>query len=135
MREAIRLSCSKMQENRAGPFGVVVVHEEKIIARGWNQVTSRNDPPAHVEIVAIRIATRKLKTFRPDGCELYTSCEPCPMCLAAIYWARIKFDDGSNSREMVRPLANRKIPTQQLMRGEAIKAFQAWEAKPDKLRY
>jgi guanine deaminase len=150
MREAIRLSCSKMQGNRGGPFGAVVVREEKIIARGWNQVTSRNDPTAHAEIVAIRAASRKLQTFRLEGCELYTSCEPCPMCLAAIYWARIKkviyansrrdaarikFDDENISREMARPLANRKIPMQQLMRREAIKAFQVWEAKPDKVSY
>src|SRR5580700_8658855 len=90
MREAIRLARAKMRANSGGPFGAVIVHDGKIIARGWNRVTSTNDPTAHAEVTAIRGACRKLKTFELKGCELYTSCEPCPMCLAAIYWARIK---------------------------------------------
>src|SRR5476651_1509863 len=89
MREAIRLSLSKMRGNHGGPFGAVVVRKGKIIGRGWNRVTSANDPTAHAEVTAIRDACRRLKTFRLDDCEIYTSCEPCPMCLAAIYWARL----------------------------------------------
>ena len=150
MREAIRLSFSKMSANYGGPFGAVIVHEKKIVARGWNQVTSQNDPTAHAEIMAIRAACRKLKTFRLDECELYTSCEPCPMCLAAIYWARlrkiyygntrrdaarIKFDDELISRELVKPRSRRKIPMQPMLRTEALKAFEAWELKSDKMIY
>jgi guanine deaminase len=150
MREAIQLSFSKMRANCGGPFGAVIVHEKKIIARGWNQVTSQNDPTAHAEIMAIRAACRKLKTFWLDECELYTSCEPCPMCLAAIYWARlrkiyygntrrdaarIKFDDELISRELVKPRSRRKIPMQPMLRTEALKAFEAWELKSDKMIY
>jgi tRNA(Arg) A34 adenosine deaminase TadA len=150
MREAIRLSFLKMRSNRGGPFGAVVVHEKKIIARGWNQVTSQNDPTAHAEIMAIRAACRKLKTFRLDECEIYTSCEPCPMCLAAIYWARlrkiyygnarrdaarIKFDDEMINRELAKPRSRRKIPLKQVLRKEAIRVFDAWELKGDKMVY
>ncbi len=98
MREAIRLSRSKMRAGCGGPFGAVVVRRGKIIARGWNQVTSANDPTAHAEVSAIREACRKLETFQLDDCELYTSCEPCPMCLAAIYWARLKHVYYANTR-------------------------------------
>src|SRR6267154_5561934 len=108
MREAIRLSLSKMRGNHGGPFGAIVVRKNKIIGRGWNRVTSTNDPTAHAEISAIRDACRKLKTFQLDDCELYTSCEPCPMCLSARYWARLK---------------------------EALAAFVEWEKKADKVRY
>ena len=90
MREAIRLSLAKMRANHGGPFGAVVVRRGQIVGRGWNQVTSTNDPTAHAEMVAIRDACRRLKTFQLDECELYTSCEPCPMCLSAIYWARLQ---------------------------------------------
>ena len=150
MRAAIRLSLSKMRANCGGPFGAVVVREGKIIARGWNRVTSANDPTAHAEVTAIRAACNRLKTFRLDGCELYTSCEPCPMCLAAIYWARFKkvyyantrkdaaqiqFDDDWIYREMARPVSRRKIPMRQLLRPEALKAFAEWQAKTDKIRY
>src|SRR5580704_17290234 len=99
MREAIRLARAKMRANRGGPFGAVVVHQGKIIARGWNRVTSANDPTAHAEVTAIRAACRKLKTFQLQDCELYTSCEPCPMCLAAIYWARLQRVFYANSRQ------------------------------------
>jgi len=124
MREAIRLSLEKSQENCGGPFGAVVVREGEIIGRGWNQVTSKNDPTAHAEVMAIRAACKKLNTFQLDDCELYASCEPCPMCLSAIYWARIrrvfyantrrdaariKFDDDLIYREISRPMARRKI--------------------------
>jgi tRNA(Arg) A34 adenosine deaminase TadA len=150
MRAAIWLSLAKMRANCGGPFGAVVVREGKIIARGWNQVTSANDPTAHAEVTAIRAACKKLKTFRLDGCALYTSCEPCPMCLAAIYWARLKmvyyantrkdaariqFDDDLIYREVARPVSRRKIPMRQLLRSEALKVFAEWQAKAGKIRY
>jgi tRNA(Arg) A34 adenosine deaminase TadA len=150
MREAIRLSLRKMRSNHGGPFGAVVVRRGKIIGRGWNRVTSANDPTAHAEVMAIREACRRLKTFRLDDCELYASCEPCPMCLAAGYWARLRkiyyantrrdaaalgFDDDFLYREMTRLPARRKIPMQRLLRGEALKVFAAWKTKPDKIRY
>jgi len=150
MREAIRLSLQKMRRNHGGPFGAVVVRRGKIVGRGWNRVTSTNDPTAHAEVVAIREACRRLKTFQLDDCELYTSCEPCPMCLAAIYWARFKkvgyantrrdaarigFDDDFLYREVAKPVKRRKLPMKQLLRVEALKVFAEWEAKPDKIRY
>ncbi len=150
MREAIRLSIAKMRGNCGGPFGAVVVRKGRIVGRGWNCVTSANDPTAHAEILAIRDACKKLKSFRLGDCELYASCEPCPMCLAAIYWARIKkvfyagtrkdaartgFDDNLIYRELARPVASRKIPMKQLLRGEALKVFKEWRDKPDKVRY
>jgi guanine deaminase len=150
MRAAIRLSLAKMCENCGGPFGAIVVRKNKIVGRGWNRVTSAKDPTAHAEISAIRDACKKLKTFRLDDCELYTSCEPCPMCLAAIYWARlrkiyyagtrrdaakIKFADDLIYREMSRPISRRRIRMQQLLRAEALEAFAGWKNKPDKIRY
>jgi guanine deaminase len=150
MREAIRLSFQKMRGNHGGPFGAVVIRRGKIIGRGWNRVTSTNDPTAHAEIIAIREACRRLKTFRLDDCELYASCEPCPMCLAAIYWSRlgkiyfantrrdaaaIGFDDDSIYREVSRPVSRRKIPMQQLLHNDALKVFAEWKKKPDKIRY
>jgi tRNA(Arg) A34 adenosine deaminase TadA len=140
----------KDARNCGGPFGAVVVQKGKIIGRGWNCVTSANDPTAHAEISAIREACKKLKTFRLDDCELYASCEPCPMCLAAIYWARFKtiyyantrkdaaaiqFDDDLIYREVALPVSRRKIPMKQLMRDEALKVFAEWKSKPDKVRY
>ena len=150
MRAAIRLSLAKMRENCGGPFGAVVVQNGKIVGRGWNRVTSTNDPTAHAEVSAIRAACKKLKTFQLDDCELYTNCEPCPMCLAAIYWARlekiyyantrkdaarIQFDDDFIYREVAKPVARREIPMQQLLRPEALKVFAEWKNKPDKIRY
>ena len=150
MREAIRLSLEKMQQGAGGPFGAVVVHKGQIIARGWNKVTSANDPTAHAEVVAIRAACRKLATFQLDDCELYTSCEPCPMCLAAIYWARLRrvyfgntrqeaarvgFDDEFLYHEVARPIKGRRLPMVQVLHDEAATAFRAWEAKPDKVTY
>lgn len=150
MWAAIRLSLQKMRENRGGPFGAVIVRKGKVVSRGWNQVTSLNDPTAHAEIVAIRRACKKLKTFQLDDCELYTSCEPCPMCLGAIYWSRlskvyyantrkdaaaIQFDDAFLYREITRPLSRRKIPMTQLLRKEALKAFAEWRKKTDKIAY
>ena len=150
MREAIRLSLQKMRGNHGGPFGAVVVRRGKIVGRGWNQVTSANDPTAHAEVIAIRDACRRLKTFQLDDCELYASCEPCPMCLSAIYWARFKkvyyantrqdaarigFDDDFIYHEMARPVARRKIPMTRLLRDKAQKVFEKWKNKPDKIRY
>jgi guanine deaminase len=150
MREAIRLSIQMMRRGNGGPFGAVVVRKGKIISRGFNQVTSTNDPTAHAEIVAIREACKRLKTFQLDDCDLYTSCEPCPMCLSAIYWARfrkvyyantrqdaaaIDFDDDFIYREVALPLSKRKRKLKQLLRKEALVAFEEWEQKPDKIRY
>ena len=150
MREAIRLSIQMMRRNRGGPFGAVVVKAGKIVGRGWNQVTSSRDPTAHAEIVAIRAACQRLKTFQLDECDLYTSCEPCPMCLAAIYWARVRrvfygntrkdaariaFDDDFIYREVALPLHRRTLVMKQLLHKEALKAFAEWEQKADKVLY
>ena len=139
-----------MRRGQGGPFGAVVVRDGKIVGRGWNQVTSANDPTAHAEIVAIREACRRLKTFQLDDCELYTSCEPCPMCLSAIYWARLRaciygntrkdaakidFDDDFIYREVALPIRKRKLRMKQLLRKEALAAFAEWERKPDKIPY
>ncbi len=150
MKEAIELSRKNIREGKGGPFGTVVVKDSTIIARGTNLVTSTNDPTAHAEIVAIREACRILRSFQLDGCTIYTSCEPCPMCLGAMYWARPKaiyfantrndaaavgFDDRFLYDELPRVVSERKIPMIQLMRDEAIIAFQEWEQLEHKVRY
>jgi guanine deaminase len=150
MREAIRLSREGMRQGLGGPFGAVVVREGKIVGRGRNEVTSTYDPTAHGEIVAIRDAGRNLKSFDLSECSIYTSCEPCPMCLCAIYWARIgkilyanscadaaefRFDDGSFYQELSRPPEARAIPMAQLLRDEAYPVFQEWLAKGDRVPY
>ena len=150
MREAIRLSLRKMRRGQGGPFGAVVVRGGRIVGRGFNLVTSANDPTAHAEIVAIRAACRRLKTFQLADCELYSSCEPCPMCLAAIYWARLRavyyantrrdaarigFDDVFLYRQLSLPPARRKLPMKQVLRSEALEAFAEWSAKADKVPY
>ena len=150
MREAIRLSIQMMRRGKGGPFGAVVVKGNRVVGRGCNQVTSANDPTAHAEIVAIRQACQRLKTFQLDECDLYTSCEPCPMCLSAIYWARIRivfygntrkdaakiaFDDDFIYREVALPLGRRKLPMKQLLRPEALRAFAEWDQKTDKVPY
>ena len=150
MRAAIRLSLAKMRANCGGPFGAIVVRNGKVVGRGWNQVTSTNDPTAHAEVTAIRAACRRLKTFLLDDCELYTSCEPCPMCLSAIYWARFKkvyyantrkdaakiqFDDDLIYREVAKPISKRIIPMKPMLRPEALKVFAEWKIKADKIRY
>jgi len=150
MREAIRLSIDMMRCGKGGPFGAVVVKGNKIVGRGSNQVTSDNDPTAHAEIVAIRDACKRLKTFQLDDCDLYTSCEPCPMCLSAMYWARLRgvfygntrkdaakiaFDDDFIYREVALPIRKRKLIMKQLLRGEALRAFVEWEHKTDKIPY
>ncbi len=150
MWEAIRLSQKNIREGKGGPFACVIVKEGKIVARGTNLVTSTNDPTAHAEVVAIREACKELGTFQLSGCEVYTTCEPCPMCLGAIYWARpdriyfansredaakVGFDDLFLYEEIPRKISERKIPTQQLMREEALAAFHEWEQKQDKTHY
>ena len=150
MREAIRLSIQMMRRGQGGPFGAVVVRRGKIVGRGSNQVTSTNDPTAHAEIVAIRAACKRLKTFQLDDCDLYTSCEPCPMCLSAIYWARlghvfygntrqdaarIAFDDDLIYREVALPIGKRTLKMKQLLHDEALAAFVEWQQKTDKVLY
>jgi len=150
MREAIRLSVQMMRRGRGGPFGAVVVRDGRIVGRGHNQVTSANDPTAHAEIVAIREACQRLKTFQLNDCDLYTSCEPCPMCLSAIYWARLRnvfygntrqdaarinFDDDFIYREVALPIAKRQRKLKQLLRKEALVALTEWEQKADKVLY
>jgi tRNA(Arg) A34 adenosine deaminase TadA len=149
MHAAIRLAIGSVRRN-GGPFGAVIVCNGRIVGRGANRVTARNDPTAHAEIVAIREACRRLRTFHLNGCELYASCEPCPMCLAAAYWARIKrvfyagtrkdaaeagFDDDAIYHELAQPPGTRTLEMRQLMRDEALKAFVEWKEKPDKTRY
>ena len=150
MKKAIRISVANVEKQTGGPFGAVVVKDGKIIARGANQVTASNDPTAHAEVVAIRKACKALKTFQLTGCEIYTSCEPCPMCLGAIYWARpdklyyanskedaaaIQFDDQFIYEEIARPIEERKLFTKQILREKALEAFEKWKASPNKIEY
>lgn len=150
MQEAIKCSLFGMSNNAGGPFGAVIVKDGEIIAKGWNKVTSTNDPTAHAEVTAIREACKKLNTFDLSGCDLYTSCEPCPMCLSAIYWARIgkiyyantrkdaadiNFDDDFIYKEIPLALDERAIPMEQIERDEAIKVFEEWTKKQDKKAY
>jgi tRNA(Arg) A34 adenosine deaminase TadA len=150
MRHAIRLSAEHMRDGAGGPFGAVIVKDGKVVAEGWNRVTSDNDPTAHAEVSAIREACATLGTFSLAGCDIYTSCEPCPMCLAAIYWARldriffaneradaaaIGFDDDFIYCEVPKPVAQRTIPTVRLVLPEAAAVFAEWQAKPDKIEY
>ena len=149
MKRAIELSIENVSKN-GGPFGCVIVKDGKIVSEGSNKVTSSNDPTAHGEIVAIREACRKLNNFSLSGTELYSSCEPCPMCLSAIYWARIDkiyyantrkdaqkidFDDSLIYSEFQKNINKRKIPMIQMMRDEALKAFELWNKKLDKVKY
>ncbi len=150
MQRAIALADQGMQKGAGGPFGAVIVKDGKIIAEASNQVTSTNDPTAHAEIGAIRVACQKLGSFQLDGCILYTSCEPCPMCLGAIYWSRfaqvfyaatqqdaaaIGFDDQFIYDEIAKPMENRKIPFKQTERGAAVDVFNKWNAKGDRIDY
>ncbi|MDX2102651.1 MAG: nucleoside deaminase [Alphaproteobacteria bacterium] len=150
MRRAIALSRTHMAAGDGGPFGAVIVLDGAIVGEGWNQVTSTNDPTAHAEVVAIREACRRLGRFSLEGATLYTSCEPCPMCLSATYWARISrihygntaadaaaigFDDAFLYREVALPLTARSVPTTQLLGSEAKAVFHEWDAKPDKVPY
>ena len=150
MARAIQLSIENVRSGRGGPFGAVVVRDDAIIGEAANQVTSTNDPTAHAEVLAIRAACKRLDSFELEGCEIYTSCEPCPMCLGAIYWARLSriyfgnldadaskigFDDSLIYREIAQPHSQRKIPMIQMMREQALGAFRAWENKSDKIDY
>jgi guanine deaminase len=150
MARTIELSIENVRSGRGGPFAAVVVKDGRIVAEGVNCVTSRNDPTAHAEVVAIREACKRLDNFELDGCELYTSCEPCPMCLGAIYWARparvyfgntardaskAGFDDSFIYQEIARPYSLRKIPMIPLMRTEALEALRVWDEKRDKIPY
>jgi guanine deaminase len=150
MSRAIELAIANVSSQQGGPFGAVVVKDDKIIAEAANCVTSTNDPTAHAEIVAIRKACARLGQFELPGCEIYTSCEPCPMCLGAIYWARparvyygstaadaahAGFDDSLIYSEIPQPHSERKIPMIQIMPDEALAAFRAWERQPNKLPY
>ena len=150
MRRAIELSIENVRSGKGGPFAALVVKDGEILATGANLVTSACDPTAHAEMVAIREACRKLSEFQLAGCEIYTTCEPCPMCLGAIYWARpakvyfgntasdaaaIGFDDSFIYQQLRVSLAERTIPMVQLMHEEALSAFQEWERKSDRIRY
>jgi guanine deaminase len=150
MDEAISLARASVHQHNGGPFGAVIVCQNTIVGRGWNQVTRSFDPTAHAEIMAIREACRNLQRFDLRGCDIYTSCEPCPMCLAAIYWARIDrifygctrtdacaigFDDDFIYKEIANEIAARAVPMIQLSRDSAQRVFQDWEAKPDKIPY
>lgn len=150
IREAIKYSAYAMRKNLGGPFGAVIVKDNKIISRGYNSVTSSNNPTAHAEMMAIQKACKKLKTFDLSGCEIYTSCEPCPMCLSAIYWAhldkmyfantrrdaaKIDFDDEFLYKEIALPIEKRKLKIEKLKDPEAIKIFNEWKLKEDKIKY
>jgi guanine deaminase len=150
MEEAIGLAISNVQKRGGGPFGAVVVKGGKIISRGYNQVTATNDPTAHAEVVAIREACKVLGSFQLDDCEIYTSCEPCPMCLGAIYWARPKsvyfactkkdaaaigFDDDFIYSEIAKPLDQRTLKFIPIHREEGLEAFKAWTGKEGKIEY
>ena len=150
MRRAIELSRLNVTQSRGGPFGAVVVYKGEIVGEGTNLVTYNNDPTAHAEVCAIRAACQKLGTFNLSGASIYTSCEPCPMCLAAIYWARVDkvfyantredaakilFDDALIYDEISRPIDDRKIIFSQLLRDEAIKSFELWDKSESKVKY
>jgi len=150
MTEAVNAALKGMNNNEGGPFGCIVVKDDQIVGRGNNKVTSTNDPTAHAEVNAIRDACKNLDSFQLDGCEIYTSCEPCPMCLGAIYWARpdkvyygsnqsdaanIGFDDAFIYKEIPLPYSERSIPFEQLAREIALEPFQEWAKKEDKTEY
>jgi guanine deaminase len=150
MARAIQLSLENVLSGAGGPFGAVIVQDGRIVAEGVNRVTATKDPTAHAEVGAIREACAKLGVFELTGCEIYTSCEPCPMCLGAIYWARlarvyfgnlaadaakIGFDDSLIYRELSQALAGRSIPMIPMMREQALTAFRAWQEQPNKTPY
>lgn len=150
MRQAIALSREKMRERAGGPFAAIVVRDGRVVGRGWNRVTSMNDPTAHAEVSAIRDACETLGDYSLDGAVIYTTCEPCPMCLAAIYWARISglyyanttadaarigFDDEFLYRELALPAAERSLLAERLLGEEAREVFAEWDAMEDKELY
>ncbi len=150
IERAVAISGERMRGGHGGPFGAVIVRDGVVVAEGYNRVTSSNDPTAHAEVVAIRTACENLGTFSLSGCVIYTSCEPCPMCLAAIYWARldhiyytntredaarIGFDDAALYDEIARPIGQRSIPMTRLPSSQAADIFREWEDKEDKVPY
>ena len=150
LREAIHLSRDRMEAGEGGPFGAVIVKDGKVIGRGWNRVTSANDPTAHAEIEAIREACSHLGSFSLAGCDIYASCEPCPMCLSAIYWARLDtlyfaasrtdaaeagFDDALLYQELIKPVFGRNLASEQHLKDEAKRILDAWKNKADKIAY
>ncbi len=150
MRRAIELAREGMDSNCGGPFGAVVVKDGRVVGEGSNQVTSTNDPTAHAEVVAIREACRNLNSFQLEGCLIFSSCEPCPMCLGAIYWARPEkifigcdrvdaadagFDDAFIYEEINKPFDERQVPTEIMLRDEALRVFAAWKTKTEKIEY
>ena len=150
MRRAIELSEIHMKKAQGGPFGAVIVKDEKIIAEGWNQVLATKNPIAHAEIMAIQKASQILQSFHLNDCEIYSSCFPCPMCLGAIYWSRIRkiyfaatsmdahsigFSDDELYKELKLPKEAKKVSCEQVLHKEALKVFKAWENKPDKILY
>lgn len=150
MLRAVRLSAEQMRAGAGGPFGALIVRDGQVIAEGWNRVTSANDPTAHAEVSAIRAACAALGTFSLAGCEIFTSCEPCPMCLAAIYWARldrityantregaaaIGFDDSLIYDEVAKAIGARTIPAVRMDLPEAAAVFEEWDVNPDKVAY
>lgn len=150
MRMAVKLSVQNVSECNGGPFGAVIVKDGKVVAKSANKVTSTNDPTAHAEVSAIRLACTTLNTYDLSGCVIYTSCEPCPMCLGAIYWSRIEtiyyantkadaahigFDDKFIYEELDKPMEQRMVPVVQLLRDEAMEAFKLWETSPMRIDY
>jgi len=150
MRQAIALATENVSSGRGGPFGAVIVRDGKVVATGVNQVTVNNDPTAHAEVVAIRKACAELGVFSLEGCQMYTSCEPCPMCLAAIYWSRMDaiyygntaadaaaagFDDAFLYEELKKPVGARRIPTERMLGKEAIENFEAWRNFASRVHY
>ena len=150
VRQAIQLAREHMAAGDGGPFGALVVRDGEVIGSGWNQVTAVNDPTAHAEVVAIRGAAARLRSFQLRGCVLYCSCEPCPMCLGAAYWSRVErlvfagtrhdaadagFDDEEFYRELAKPVSQRRLQQQQILREEMQQVFAEWKAKPDKVQY
>jgi tRNA(Arg) A34 adenosine deaminase TadA len=150
MQAAIELAKEHMRAKDGGPFGAIITRDNQIIARGWNKVTTSNDPTAHAEITAIRAAATALGTFKLNGCVLYTTCEPCPMCLGATYWARLDrlvfaatrqdaaqagFDDRHIYDELALPVFSRSLPTQKLLRDKALEVFTEWRNMPGKIPY
>jgi tRNA(Arg) A34 adenosine deaminase TadA len=150
METAIQLSLENVRGGLGGPFAALVVRDGAVLATGTNQVTTWQDPTAHAEIVAIRAACQAVRDFQLGGCELYSTCEPCPMCMGAIYWARLRkvyyantradatrigFDDSFIYNQLALPLAKRDIPMVQLMREQALDVFEEWKRSPNKIRY
>jgi tRNA(Arg) A34 adenosine deaminase TadA len=150
MARAVALAIDNVRAGSGGPFAALVVRGDEVVAEGTNVVTSTNDPTAHAEVAAIRSACRKLGAYRLPDCELYTSCEPCPMCLGAIYWARLErvwfaatredaaaygFDDSFIYDQLCLPPAARALPMKQIAREQALEAFRHWQQKPDKALY